>query len=212
MDEEPDVERPAAAPREGQIQPYDAGWNAHRVGLERSTVEALARDRGWALLGYDSRHLSTRCPARRKHPISSDFWVRCQKDPGHEGKHVNDGVEWEDESDYALPIASTVDAALDRHTQSAAPSPDDTPFAAPALQSHEAGLFGHWHQEGKPADPHTKPQGVRQCPHGVNVGPLDDYGVADGDRVFSTYCEQCHEDQVRPAADRHTAPAPTEGE
>jgi hypothetical protein len=61
-------------------------------------------------------------------------------------------------------------------------------------------------------DRHTKPQGVRQCPHGVNVGPLDDYGVAPDQRVFSTYCDQCHEDQVRPAADRHTTDTTPEAE
>lgn len=37
---------------------------------------------------------------------------------------------------------------------------------------------------------------MRKCPHGINVGPLDDYGVPEGDRVFSTYCAECSHDQT----------------
>jgi hypothetical protein len=48
-------ERPSACPREGQIEPFDAGWHAHEVGLARETVRVLAADPGWALLGWDSR-------------------------------------------------------------------------------------------------------------------------------------------------------------
>ena len=59
-----DIERPAACPREGQIEPFDAGWNAHRVGIGRATVEVLANDPGWALLGWDSRDLLARGGAR----------------------------------------------------------------------------------------------------------------------------------------------------
>lgn len=53
------VDRPSSAPREGQIDAFDAGWNAHEVGLERETVELFAhpRGRGWALLAYDMREV-----------------------------------------------------------------------------------------------------------------------------------------------------------
>lgn len=37
---------------------------------------------------------------------------------------------------------------------------------------------------------------MRQCPHGVNVGPLDDYGVPDDQRVYSTYCAECYHEQT----------------
>ena len=57
LEEEPKVERPAAAPLLGQIPSYDAGWNAHEVGLSRKTVEVLSPDPGWALLGWDMRAL-----------------------------------------------------------------------------------------------------------------------------------------------------------
>ena len=57
LEEEPKVERPAAAPLLGQIPSYDAGWNAHEVGLDRKTVEVLSPDPGWALLGWDMRAL-----------------------------------------------------------------------------------------------------------------------------------------------------------
>lgn len=54
------IERPDACPREGQIEPFDAGWNAHEVGLSRETVRVLASDPGWALLGWDIReHVAT---------------------------------------------------------------------------------------------------------------------------------------------------------
>lgn len=49
--------RPEACPKPGQVEPFDAGWNAHEVGLSRRTVELLAADKGWALLGYDTRAL-----------------------------------------------------------------------------------------------------------------------------------------------------------
>lgn len=52
-----DYERPDSVPAEGVIEPFDAGWNAHRVGLDRRSVEVLAADPGWALLGYDTRAL-----------------------------------------------------------------------------------------------------------------------------------------------------------
>lgn len=49
------VERTEAMPAEGVIAPFDAGWHAHEIGLDRDTVRILAADPGWALLGYDSR-------------------------------------------------------------------------------------------------------------------------------------------------------------
>lgn len=52
-----DVERPASVPAEGVIEPFDAGWDGHRMGLARETVQLLAADPGWALLGWDTRNL-----------------------------------------------------------------------------------------------------------------------------------------------------------
>lgn len=49
------IQRPPAAPKEGQVEPYDAGWHAHEIGLSRETVAVVAADPGWALLGYDTR-------------------------------------------------------------------------------------------------------------------------------------------------------------
>ena len=37
---------------------------------------------------------------------------------------------------------------------------------------------------------------VRKCPHGVNIGPLDDYDVPEDERVFSTYCAECYYEQT----------------
>lgn len=33
---------------------------------------------------------------------------------------------------------------------------------------------------------------LRQCPHGVNVGPLDDYERGPDDLVASSYCDICN--------------------
>jgi hypothetical protein len=33
---------------------------------------------------------------------------------------------------------------------------------------------------------------VRECPHGVPVGPLDDYGRGPDELVTSSYCEVCN--------------------
>jgi hypothetical protein len=33
---------------------------------------------------------------------------------------------------------------------------------------------------------------LRKCPHGVNVGPLDDYGIPEDKPVQSTYCRVCN--------------------
>jgi len=59
-----EILRTAAMPAKGVIEPFDAGWEAHVVGLDRATVEALALDPGWALLGWDSRDLLARREAR----------------------------------------------------------------------------------------------------------------------------------------------------
>lgn len=34
--------------------------------------------------------------------------------------------------------------------------------------------------------------GLRQCPHGVDVGPLDDYERGPDDLVASSYCDICN--------------------
>lgn len=52
-----DVQRSPAMPPEGVIPPFDAGWEAHALGLERRTVEVLAADPRWAVLGWDCREM-----------------------------------------------------------------------------------------------------------------------------------------------------------
>lgn len=44
-------------PQEGEIEAFDAGWNASEAGLDRQTVAVLTppSGRGWALLGWDAR-------------------------------------------------------------------------------------------------------------------------------------------------------------
>lgn len=49
------LERPRGCPRPGVVPSFDAGWDAHRMGLSRATVEAVAADKGWATLGWDAR-------------------------------------------------------------------------------------------------------------------------------------------------------------
>jgi hypothetical protein len=57
--------RTDAMPKVGQIEPFDAGWNAHALGIARETVRVLAADPGWALLGWDCRQsLLARAEAR----------------------------------------------------------------------------------------------------------------------------------------------------
>ena len=53
------LERPEACPKPGVVEAFDAGWDAHEVGIERATVEVFtpASGRGWALLGWDARQL-----------------------------------------------------------------------------------------------------------------------------------------------------------
>ena len=58
-----DFLRPDSVPKEGEIEAFDAGWNAHYEGLARETVKvlAIADVHGWALLAWDTRQLiSTR--------------------------------------------------------------------------------------------------------------------------------------------------------
>ena len=52
-----EIVRPPSLPVEGQIDAFDAGWDAHATGLERETVEVLVplSGLGWALLGWDAR-------------------------------------------------------------------------------------------------------------------------------------------------------------
>lgn len=49
------IERTAACPQPGVIPAFDAGWNAHEIGLERETVRVLSASPEWALLGYNIR-------------------------------------------------------------------------------------------------------------------------------------------------------------
>lgn len=58
--------RPASCPAIGQIGAFDAGWNAHEVGLSREMVKALAgiaeddeQARQWALMAWDVRQKLT---------------------------------------------------------------------------------------------------------------------------------------------------------
>lgn len=53
------VERPISCPAPGIVPAFDAGWNAHEIGLARETVELLAVS-PWALLGYDARQTVSR--------------------------------------------------------------------------------------------------------------------------------------------------------
>jgi len=51
------IERPRSCPEPGVILAFDAGWNAHELGMDRDTVLVLTDPSGlkWALLGYDIR-------------------------------------------------------------------------------------------------------------------------------------------------------------
>ena len=54
------IERPDSVPREGQVDAFDAGWNAHEKGLGRETVRVLSPTedaRRWALMAWDVRAL-----------------------------------------------------------------------------------------------------------------------------------------------------------
>lgn len=53
------MDRPANAPKPGQIESFDDGWNAAEIGLDRETVEICAHPtkKDWALLAWDIHHL-----------------------------------------------------------------------------------------------------------------------------------------------------------
>lgn len=45
----------------------------------------------------------TRCPARRVHPLTTDYYVVCAREAGHQGEHrTQDDFKWDDSSAYAL--------------------------------------------------------------------------------------------------------------
>ena len=50
------IERPDSCPREGQIEAFDAGWNAHEVGLSRETTRVFSASPDWAVLAWDVRN------------------------------------------------------------------------------------------------------------------------------------------------------------
>lgn len=49
------IERPRSCPERGKVPPFDAGWDAHEIGLRRDTVRTFAADPAWAILGWDAR-------------------------------------------------------------------------------------------------------------------------------------------------------------
>lgn len=69
------IERPAAAPREGQIEAFDAGWNAHETGLERESVRVFTppTGQGWALLGWDMRETLSRGESKKPAPCVHEW-------------------------------------------------------------------------------------------------------------------------------------------
>lgn len=53
-----------------------------------------------------------RCPARRIHPLSSDFYVQCVRSRDHLGSHQTaDDFTWDDTSAYVLPPKGADNAA-----------------------------------------------------------------------------------------------------
>jgi hypothetical protein len=56
------IERPDSCPKEGQIEAFDAGWNAAKVGLSRETVAVISHPsaKEWALLAWDAYRLIER--------------------------------------------------------------------------------------------------------------------------------------------------------
>jgi len=76
-----DIQRPLSCPAEGQIPSFDAGWNAHKVGISRKTVEVLSPPmvpgvKSWGVYAWDIRdQLATE--ARREYarkPIPASAW------------------------------------------------------------------------------------------------------------------------------------------
>jgi hypothetical protein len=56
------VQRPYTAPKEGVVEAFDAGWNAHSLGMSRETVRVLTPPSGveWALLAWDIRDVEAK--------------------------------------------------------------------------------------------------------------------------------------------------------
>ena len=50
-----DVQRPDACPKPGQVQAFDAGWEAHEKGISRESVRVFTNGNGMALLAWDIR-------------------------------------------------------------------------------------------------------------------------------------------------------------
>lgn len=48
-----DYERPASCPKPGEVEAFDAGWNAHRAGISLKTVEVLSG--GMASVAWKAR-------------------------------------------------------------------------------------------------------------------------------------------------------------
>ncbi len=68
LQERVDIARPISCPAPGVVAGFDAGWNAHQVGLERDSVTVFTTDpqaREWALLAWDARE-SVRQSATKK--------------------------------------------------------------------------------------------------------------------------------------------------
>lgn len=69
------VERPPSVPKPGQIPAFDAGWNAHEIGIDRATARVLAADPQWALLAWDCRALiASRADSQPEEP--PEKWYR----------------------------------------------------------------------------------------------------------------------------------------
>jgi hypothetical protein len=76
-----EIQRPHSCPIEGQIPSFDAGWNAHKLGISRKTVEVLSPPlmpgvKSWGVYAWDIRdQLATE--ARREYartPITAEEW------------------------------------------------------------------------------------------------------------------------------------------
>lgn len=47
-----------------------------------------------------------RCSARRVHPLSTDYYIQCEREVGDFGPHRLEECEWADESKWALAVTS----------------------------------------------------------------------------------------------------------
>lgn len=69
------IERPDSCPREGQIEAFDAGWNAHEVGLSRKAAEVFSPSKyasAWAVLAWDVRDAISK---RGEHEVTTEELV-----------------------------------------------------------------------------------------------------------------------------------------